>query len=84
VRVLGFIEFEGAGDRFEHAVRDAFEVAAFDAGVVGRADAGEDGDLSRRKPGTRRGPKEARPACSGVILARREVRNSRISLRASI
>ena len=62
MRVLGFIELQGAGDRFEHAVRDAFEVAAFDAGVVGRADAGEDGDLFATQTGDAAGA-EGGEAC---------------------
>src|SRR4051812_27765905 len=37
----------------------------------------------RRNPGTRRRPWLARPACSGVTLARRETRNSRTSARLS-
>jgi hypothetical protein len=38
----------------------------------------------RRKPGTRRAPTSGRPACWGVILARREMRNSRTSARLSM
>src|SRR3954466_14798352 len=37
----------------------------------------------RRSPGTRRCPMSGRPACCGVILARRESRNSRTSVRLS-
>jgi hypothetical protein len=38
----------------------------------------------RRKPGTRRLPTSGRPACCGVSLALREMRNSRTSARLSI
>ena len=55
VRVL-FVEFQCAGDRFEHAVGDAVHVAALDAGVVGDADAGEDGDLLAAESGDPAGP----------------------------
>jgi hypothetical protein len=37
----------------------------------------------RRSPGTRRCPTSDSPACCGVILARRDVRNSRTSTRLS-
>ena len=85
VRALGLVELKRTGERLEHGVGDAGGVAAFELGVVGDADAGERGDLLASKPGTRRAPppKVRTPACSGVILARLEVRNSCISRLAS-
>src|SRR5947209_7057723 len=49
--VLGFVEFQRASDRFEHAVRDAVQFAALDAGVVRDTHTGEDGDLLAAKAG---------------------------------
>jgi integrase len=39
---------------------------------------------ARRRPGTRRPPTSGRPARWGVILARRDIKNSRTSARLSI
>ena len=47
--VLGVVELERAGERFEHAVRDAADVPALQALVVVNADAGQRGDLLAAK-----------------------------------
>jgi hypothetical protein len=41
VRPLGVVELKPAGERLEHALRDASQIAALHAGVVVDADAGE-------------------------------------------
>ena len=59
------------------------EGAALQLGVVLDADPGEGGDLTAAQPGHPALPISGRPACCGVILARREIRNSRTSARLS-
>jgi hypothetical protein len=56
VSALSVVELQHARQRLEHAGGCSGEVAALQACVVGDAQAGEDGDLSRRSPGTRRVP----------------------------
>jgi hypothetical protein len=82
---LDLVQLQRPRERLQDAVRDAGRVAALEARVVVDADSGEEGATSsRRSPGTRRWPPKVRsPACSGVIFARLEVRNSRISVLAS-
>src|SRR5437764_10239199 len=65
MRAFGFVEAEGAGERFEHAVGDAVHVAALDAGVVGGADAGQDGDLLAAQTGDASGPVGGKPRLLG-------------------
>jgi len=43
--VFGFVQLEGACDRFEDGLGDAAGVAAFEAGVVVDRDSGEECDL---------------------------------------
>ena len=57
--------------------------AALELGVVLDADPGERGDLAAAQPRHPPVAPAGRPACSGVILARRETRNSRTSSRLS-
>jgi len=83
VRAFGLVELQGAGERFQHAVGDAVEVAALDPGVVGDADAGQDGDFLAAQAGDPAAAVGGQPGLLGVILARRVVKNSWISLRAS-
>ena len=74
VGAFGVVEPQRAGDRFQHGRGDAGEVAAFELGVVLDAHVGQRGDLAAAQPGhTAPGPPAGSPACSGVILARREV-----------
>src|SRR4051794_23721863 len=83
VRPLDVVELESTGQAVQHVLRYAARTLPRSMRVrysieipASRATS------SRRRPGTRRcPPKSGRPACSGVILARRDVRNSRISLR---
>src|SRR5205823_5369791 len=51
VDALGVVELERAGQRLQHAVRDAADVTALEAGVVRDADAGQDGDLLAAQSG---------------------------------
>jgi hypothetical protein len=73
VRPLGLVEPKPTGERVQDGFRDAFEVPALQAGVVVDAHAGEHRGLLAAKA----------EDASGVILARLEVRNSRISRRLS-
>ena len=83
MRTFGLVELERASDRVEDAGRRAAERAAFELGVVLDAHAGQRGDLAAAQPGHTASPAAGRPACSGVIFARRETRNSRTSARLS-
>ena len=80
---FGVVELQGAGERVEDAGGDSGEGAAFELGVVLDAHPGQRGDLAAPQPGDPALPGGGSPACSGVILARREVRNSRTSARLS-
>jgi hypothetical protein len=51
VRPFGVVELQRAGERLEHAFRDAAHVAALEAGVVGNADSGQDRDLLAAQSG---------------------------------
>lgn len=70
---------QGSGDRVEHGGRDSSEGSAFQLGVILDLTPARAATSPRRSPGTRRMPTSSRPARCGVILARREIRNSRIS-----
>ena len=83
MRPFGVVELERAGERFEHAFGDAAQVAALEPGVVGDADAGEHGDLLAAQSGNAPRAVGGEPTWSGVIFARRDVRNSRISVLVS-
>jgi hypothetical protein len=82
---LGLVELQGVSDAVDDAVRDAGGVAALQPGVVLARDACEESDLvaaqARDPPAV--SAEHRKPACSGVILARLVVRNSRISPRTS-
>jgi len=86
VRTLRVVELEGAGERFENGLGGAAQIAALEPRVVVDRDASEQRGLLAAQPRNAPGPlpKVGSPACSGVILARREVRNSLISLFASM
>ena len=88
VGALGVVELERSGQRFEHALGGAAHVAVFQARVVLVAHAGQDRDLLAAQSGDATGAVVGHPACSGVIRARREVRNSRnsclVSTKASL
>ena len=83
---LGVVELQRPRERLEDGVGDTARVAALEARVV------VDADTRRAAPPLRGGGRERaaalvpyvrRPACSGVILARLMVRNSRISFLVS-
>ena len=86
MRALGVVELQRPRKRLEDGVGDTRGVAALEARVVVDADARRG---SRPLRGEARGRAACRcrtvrrPACSGVILARLEVRNSRISFLVS-
>jgi hypothetical protein len=79
MRPLGVVELEGAGDGVQDTSRDPGQGASLQLGVILDAHPGQGGDSLRRNPGTRRLVPAGRLACAGVILARRETRNSRAS-----
>ena len=85
MRALGLVELQRTHERLQHGLRDAAQVAALEPRVVVDADAGEERDLLT--PEARHTPvpcrRSAGPPARGVILARLEVRNSRISLLVS-
>ena len=85
VGAFGLVELQCLGDAVDDAVGDAGGVAALEADVVLRRDAGEQGDLFAAQAGDAAAVAAVggRPACAGVILARRVERNSRISARTS-
>jgi hypothetical protein len=83
VGALRLVELERACHCLQDALRHTGRAAAFESGVVVDADAGEERDLFTPEPGDSTVAYQDSPACSGVILARREVRNSRISFLAS-
>ena len=55
VGALGIVELQRARERVEHAVGDPAHVPALQARQYGTLTR-QDGDLPRRRPGTRRGP----------------------------
>ena len=63
---------------------DAGEGAALELGVVLDAHAGQGGDLAAAQPRHAPLADVGQPACGGVSLARRVVRNSRTSARLSM
>ena len=85
MRALGLVELQASGERVEHALGDAAQVAALHLRVVVDAHTGEHRRLLAAQPEDAPGPAEDRQAgfLRRVSLARREVRNSRISLRGS-
>jgi hypothetical protein len=84
VRALGVVEAQRACQRVEDAVGGADEIAAFQAAVVGHADARQDGDFLAAQAGHAPDAVVGQPNVGRLSLARRLVRNSRISWRASI
>ncbi len=85
VGALGLVESQRAGDPVDDALGDAGRVAALEADVVLRRDARQERDLLAPQAGHPAAipPYVGSPACSGVMRARRVVRNSRISARTS-
>jgi hypothetical protein len=84
VGALGLVEPERASERFQYAVGDTAGVTTLETGVVVDADPGEQRDFLPAQPDN--APVAAVGGQSrvlGVILARREVRKSRISVRLS-
>ena len=80
VGALGVVELERPGECLQHALRGPAHVSPLQARVVRNAHAGEDGDLFAAEPGHAAScRRSATPPAQGVIRARREVRNSRIS-----
>jgi Alcohol dehydrogenase GroES-like domain len=83
VRALGVIELECTRERVQHELGDAADVAAFQALVVLDAHPGERGDLLAAQARHAALAVVGQARCSGVILARRVVRNSAMSFEAS-
>ncbi len=82
---FGFVELQCSGKAFEHRVRRSRQISAFHAHVVVDAHTGEQSDFLTAQPLDATVPAVGRqPACSGVMRARRELRNSRISARLSM
>jgi hypothetical protein len=71
---------QGAGAGVQDRGGNAGDRAAFELGVVLDADPGERG-LATTQPGYSPSADVGIPACSGVILARRESKNSWTSAR---
>ena len=82
MRALGIVELQRTHQRLEDGVGDAGRIAALELRVVGEADPRERRHLFAAQPwNPARASAELRmPACSGVIFARRDFRNSPISL----
>jgi len=81
---LGLVELKRTSERFQNGLRSARHIAALEARVVIDADPGEERDFLPAEPwNTPLTAEVRRPDCSGVILARLEVRNSRISFLVS-
>jgi hypothetical protein len=84
VVAFGIVQLQHPGHALEDGVRGASQVAAFHLDVVVDADTGEQRDLLPAQSGDPAVSAVGRPACSGVIRARREARNSRICARLSM
>ena len=83
---FGFVELQRPHDAFEDVFGDAVGVAALEAGVVLDADPGQHGDLFAAQPlDPPVAAVDGEPGVgSGEILARRDVRNSRMSCAVSM
>ena len=81
---LGVVELQGAGEGIEDAGGRATEGAALELGVVLHTHSGQGGHLTAAQARNAALPELGHAGLLGVDLARREVRNSRISARLSM